>query len=204
MSTKLIGRLPDPFLKEDGVRMTREEWYASRESLFNKICDIEYGGMPPRPEVVKVVRLTAPRTDGMANIYKVFAGTKERQISFLIDLSAPAGAIDGSVKHPVLLTGDGCYTCCESDTISAAREMGIAVARFNRLEFASDDKNAGRTGGIYDLYPEHESFTAISASQIYSSLNSRSAETSPERSLSIFFLYPSCVPKKQKLLLILG
>ena len=163
MSTKLIGRLPDPFLKEDGTRMTREEWYSNRESLFNKICEIEYGGMPPRPEVVDVVRLTAPRTDGMANIYKVFAGTKERRISFLIDLSAPAGPIDGSIKHPVLLTGDGCYTCCESDTISAARDMGIAVARFNRLEFASDDKNAGRVGGIYDVYPEHTGFTAISA-----------------------------------------
>jgi hypothetical protein len=30
MSTEFIGKLPDPFLKEDGTRMTREEWYAKR------------------------------------------------------------------------------------------------------------------------------------------------------------------------------
>ena len=61
MSVKILGKLPDPFRKEDGTRMTQEEWYAQRDKLFNKICEIEYGGMPPRPEVVKVVRLTSPR-----------------------------------------------------------------------------------------------------------------------------------------------
>ena len=66
MSVNILGKLPDPFLKEDGTRMTADEWYAQRDQLFNKICDIEYGGMPPRPEVVKVVRLTGPRADGGA------------------------------------------------------------------------------------------------------------------------------------------
>ena len=103
MSVRILGKLPDPFRKEDGTRMTREEWYAQRDQLFNKICDIEFGGMPPRPEVVKVVRLTAPRVDGGANVYKVWAGTKEKQLSFLIDLTAPISPIDGSVKFPVLL-----------------------------------------------------------------------------------------------------
>ena len=37
MSTELIGRLPNPFLKSDGSRMTPEEWYKDREALFNKI-----------------------------------------------------------------------------------------------------------------------------------------------------------------------
>ena len=64
MSVKILGKLPDPFRKEDGTRMPPEEWYARREELFRFICDIEYGGMPPRPEVVTVVRLTDPRADG--------------------------------------------------------------------------------------------------------------------------------------------
>ena len=52
---------------------------------------------------------------------------------------------------------------CESDTVELANSMGFAVARFNRLEFAHDNEICDRTGGIYDLCPEHTSFTAISA-----------------------------------------
>ena len=163
MSVTIFGKLPDPFKKADGTRMTPDEWFKERDKLFNKIAMIEYGGMPPRPEVVKVLRLTAPRTDGGVNVYKITAGTKERQISFLLDVSVKPGPIDGSVKYPILLTGDGCYTNCESDTIEKAKEMGFGVARFNRLEMASDDAGLGRVGGIYDVYPENKSFTAISA-----------------------------------------
>ena len=50
MSVRILGKLPDPFLKDNGTRMTPDEWYAQRDRLFNKICDIEFGGMPPRPE----------------------------------------------------------------------------------------------------------------------------------------------------------
>ena len=163
MGVSICGKLPDPFLKDDGSRMSVDEWYAKRDELFEKICGIEYGGMPPRPEVVRVVRLTNARCDGGANIYKIWAGTKERQVSFVLDVSAPVSEIDGSIKYPVLLTGDRCYTCCESDTIEKACSMGIAVARFNRLELAHDDPFAERAGGLYDVYPDNKSFTAISA-----------------------------------------
>jgi len=163
MSIQILGKLPDPFRKEDGSRMTPKEWYERRDALFNEICDIEFGGMPPRPEVVKVLRLTNGRTDGGTNVYKIWAGTEERQVSFLLDITAPPSNIDGSVKYPMLLTGDGCYTNCESDTILKAKSLGIAVGRFNRLELANDDKDLGRVGGLYDIYPEHKSFTAISA-----------------------------------------
>ncbi len=163
MSLRILGKLPDPFLKDGGGRMSADEWYSERDKLFRKICQTEYGGMPPRPEVVKVMRLTAPRRDGGANVYKITAGTKERQLSFLLDVTVPEGPIDGSIKYPLLLTGDGCYTNCESDTIALACSMGIGVGRFNRLEMANDDRGAGRVGGLYDVYPENTDFTAISA-----------------------------------------
>lgn len=164
MSIRFLGKLPDPFMKADGTRMSADEWYAKRDEIFRDLCEKEFGGMPPRPEVVRVERLSAPRVDGMKNIYKIYAGTKEKQLTILLDITSPAWkSIDGSVKFPVMLTGDGCYNCCESDTIKDACAMGIAVARFNRLELANDDKNAGRVGGLYEIYPEHKSFTAISA-----------------------------------------
>jgi len=162
MSYKISGKLPDPFKKEDGTRMTPDEWYANRDEIFEKICDIEYGGMPPRPEVVKIERVSQPRMDA-PNVYKVWAGTKEKQVSFLLDIATPTAPIDGTVKHPILLTGDKCYNYCETDTIDMALSMNIGLARFNRLEFASDYSGTGRVGGLYDVYPEHKTFTAISA-----------------------------------------
>jgi hypothetical protein len=71
-------------------------------------------------------------------------------------------SIEGDRKYPVLLTGDGCYNSCESDTIDMATARGYVVARFNRLEIAYDRKEP-REGGIYDVYPESREFTAISA-----------------------------------------
>ena len=41
METFVLGKLPNPFLKDDGTLMTAEEWYASRDKLFEKICGIE-------------------------------------------------------------------------------------------------------------------------------------------------------------------
>ena len=163
MSVRILGKLPDPFLNEDGTRMTPVEWYENRNELFNKICMTEFGGMPPKPEVLRIQRLSAGRTDSGTNVYKVYTGTNKAQVQFILDITAPKGPIDGSVKYPVLLTGDGCFTNCESDTIEKAVKMGFAVARFNRLEFANDDKLQGRVGGIYDLYPNNKDFTAISA-----------------------------------------
>ena len=163
MSVTIKGKLPDPFLKEDGTRMSPDEWYQRRGEIFEKIAKIEYGGMPPKPEYFRMQRLSGPRSDGGTNVYKIWTGTKEKQVTFLLDLTAPKAPIDGSVKFPVLLAGDGCYTTCESDTIELARSMGFAVARFNRLEFATDDKLQGRMGGIYELYPENTEFSTISA-----------------------------------------
>ena len=41
------GKMPDPFLKEDGTRMTPEEWAANKNAIRDKIVDIEYGGICP-------------------------------------------------------------------------------------------------------------------------------------------------------------
>ena len=34
MSYKILGRLPDPFIKADGTRMSADEWYAKRDEIF--------------------------------------------------------------------------------------------------------------------------------------------------------------------------
>lgn len=172
---EFLGKMPDPFLKADGTRMTPEEWQSKRQEIRDFIIDMEYGGMPPRPEVVEFERLNSPHMRETSFWYKVKAGSRERQISFMLQLFMPAleeptngpeRFFTGEEHFPVLLTGDGCYTSLESDTVEEARKRGYAVAIFNRLELANDRSGKDgnwREGGLYEVYPEQTEFTAISA-----------------------------------------
>ena len=152
-----LDKMPDPFKKEDGTRMTPEEWYKNREKLRDFVIDFEFGGMPPRPEVVEVETYY----QGIGFWYKITAGTKEKQISFMLQINTPA--IYGDERFPVLLTGDGCYANMESDVIEEAEKRGYATAKFNRLELANDLGTAdSRRGDLFDVYPNMD-FTVISA-----------------------------------------
>ena len=76
---EFLGKMPDPFKKPDGTRMTPAEWEAQRAELRDFLVDFEFGGMPPRPEVVRLDRLSGGariQRGGTAVIYKVTAGTK--------------------------------------------------------------------------------------------------------------------------------
>lgn len=61
-----------------------------------------------------------------------------------------------------MLCGDSIYRYCSDRVIDEANKRGIAVAKFNRTEFAPDMYTSERTSGIYPLYNEL-SFSAISA-----------------------------------------
>nr|MBQ4317820.1 hypothetical protein [Clostridia bacterium] len=171
---EFLGKMPDPFLKEDGTRMTPDEWYANRDKIRDFVVDFEFGGMPPRPEVVRYEKLNhvpPQRGAATAEYYKIYAGTKERQLSFLLEMYVPyvpgkapkgGGEWAEGEKYPVVLTGDGCYANMESDVTSEAMRRGMIAASFNRLELANDIMGK-REGGLYDIYPEHTEFTAISA-----------------------------------------
>ncbi len=62
------GKLPDPFLKPDGTRMTPEEWSTNRNAIRDRIVDVEFGGMPPRPEYLRIEPLTDPRRGHVSNL----------------------------------------------------------------------------------------------------------------------------------------
>ena len=153
------GKMPDPFLKDDGTRMTPEEWIANRDAIREKIVDIEFGGMPPRPEYLRIEPLTNPRRGHVSTWYKIYAGTKEKQISFTLELCVPL-VIPPEQEYdpwkaeevfPVILTGDGCYHNMESDVMEEAHKHGFIAAKFNRLELANDCFNS-REGGLHTVY----------------------------------------------------
>ncbi len=157
---KYLGKMPDPFKKEDGCRMTPSEWQENKKKILEKIVDTEYGGMPPRPEVVEFELLCEELREVDPVCYKVYAGTKEKQVSFMLELHVPYvegyspckfGPFGKDEKYPVILTGDGCYDNMDAGVIKEANKRGFIAAKFNRLEFANDLKGS-REGGLHRVY----------------------------------------------------
>lgn len=153
---EFYGKLPDPFLKADGSRMTPEEWHAEKIEIRDKIIDIEFGGMPPRPEFLEFERLNIVDPT-LSAYYRIKAGRPNNYVTFLLELVAnPARP-----NSPVLLTGDACYHSPDRAARDEAYKRGYAIATFNRLELADDTKE--RKGPLFDVYSDYPDFTAISA-----------------------------------------
>ena len=91
------GKMPDPFLKADGSRMTPEEWAANRDQIRDMIVDIEYGGMPPRPEYLRIEPLTGYRRGHEGTWYKIYAGTSCRTMQSSSTLSSAPGTVSRCV-----------------------------------------------------------------------------------------------------------
>lgn len=156
---EFLGKMPDPFRKEDGTRMSPAEWQEKRKEIRDMIVDIEFGGMPPRPEFVEAEAINAGGGPGHTSAwYRVKAGRKDKYLTFHLEIMRSPVKETGC---PVLLTGDGCYPNAEMDVMTEAVNRGYVVAKFNRLELANDTKE--RKGPLYELYPEYTDFTAISA-----------------------------------------
>ena len=133
-----------------------EEWRERRRAILAELVDLEYGGMPPAPESVRVEQLQHPINALSMKVY-----INER-FNFMMQVFKPKPLEEGR-KYPVILAGDGCYRTCNDEVIDNAVARGYVVAKFNRVEFANDLlREHRRVGGIYDLYPD-STFGAISA-----------------------------------------
>lgn len=155
---EFFGKMPDPFKNEDGTRMSKEEWFEKKYELRDKIVEIEYGGMPPKPEFLEIEKINEGVGGFISTWYKIKAGKKDSFVVF--NLEVMKNYTDDK-KYPVLLTGDACYSNLESDTMKEAVKRGYVVAKFNRLDFANDTKE--RKGRLFEVYSEYPDFTAISA-----------------------------------------
>lgn len=165
---KFLGKMPNPFVKEDGTMVSKEEWKTYKYELLEKIVDIEYGGMPPKPEIVEIERLSMPSRGIVPNCFRIHAGKKEKKLTFILEIYVPIpkgkskySPLAEGEKYPVLLTGDGCWQNMNSQVIEEAMKRGYITAKFNRLEVANDVRGS-QEGGIYDIYPNMD-FTDISA-----------------------------------------
>ena len=184
---ELVGELPDPFLFEDGSRVaTAEDWERRRKEIYESAVRLQYGDVPPKPETVRVEPIYTPGFGGV-NSFRIIAGTKERQLSFAMQLRLPKRSASGELP-PVAVIGDMCFGYMfNKEYLSVFLDNGIALATFNRTELTHDlvdrdinnfkdfpkmqellraelEKTAsrGRLGPIYDVYPDRD-FGSIAA-----------------------------------------
>lgn len=156
-SLEVLGKLPDPFLFEDGHRVsTRAEWTDRRRELYKTVIELQYGTMPPPPEALEV----EPLYTGNPRTYRITAGTRERQVSFRMQLWLPQGV----QKPPVIVDGDQCFGYpADREWLGTALDEGIGWALFDRTELAHDIQGEGRRkGALYEVYPTY-TFGALGA-----------------------------------------
>lgn len=145
----LLGKLPDPFLREDGTRVrTREEWLDHRKSLYRSAVELQYGQVPPQPEFLEVETLT---DNPKIRNYRIHTGTKSHPVTMRLQVLIPPDA----ERFPVIVTGDDCWLYGRNrEYLDAALTRGIGWAFFDRTELAHDVRMEGRShGALYETYP---------------------------------------------------
>ena len=154
-----LGMLPNPFIFRDGTPVvTLDDWMRRREELLCDTIGLEFDGMPPKPEAVRVEHLDN-RGRGQTTTYRIHCGTKEHPFSFCITAYIP----QKKTKVPVVVSGDAMYTNCMNDEIiNEALRRNFAVVRFTRTELSPDYPDPDRLSGINAVYPTHK-FSTISA-----------------------------------------
>lgn len=154
----MTAALPELLCLDDGRAVNSpERWAERRKEIIGNVVELEYGGMPPKPDDIALERLHTPLR-GRKNSYRIHLRVGDEKFSFVFHAEMPTG--DG--PFPVLLTGDGCYEYLGDEVVSEAKRRGYTVIKFDRTEIAPDIYNSDRSSGIYPLFPKLR-FSAISA-----------------------------------------
>ncbi len=160
-SYEVLGKLPNPFICDDGtVADTPEKWEQRRREMYKTVIELQYGTQPPAPEFLEVEK-TYAAGKGRNNTYLLHTGTRENPITFGMRIFLPN--CDG--PWPVVVDGDGCFEYfCDKAFIEAFTSRGVALAIFNRTELAHDLNNEPRetAGQLYRTYPD-KTFGALGA-----------------------------------------
>jgi hypothetical protein len=164
------GELPDPFATPGGGRIAaREEWPERSRAWRDMILEMEYGGLPPKPDAIEIETLchtSVHRWPGVSKLwsYRVHCLGGRRSFSFCVRILFP----NAPGVFPAIIDGDGCWWHIPDEVARRIVDSGCALVMFNRTEMAEDlgyadvpDKTK-RSGGLYDVYPDR-AFGALSA-----------------------------------------
>ena len=159
-SYEVLGRLPDLFRFEDGRRVASiGDWEERKKEIYKTAVELQYGEIPPAPEIFRIDPLCVPNTPGRMNVWRLTVGTREKPVSFTIYAHRPAG--DG--PWPAVIDGDLVYGCMQDPGIAKQfTDRGIMLVAFNRCEIVPDMRNPSRKGNLYETYADRK-FGALAA-----------------------------------------
>jgi hypothetical protein len=142
----VIEKLPDPFRKLDGTRLTqRSEWRCRRQEILEQAEKYIYGQKPPKPEKVT----------GTVNSEQIAVDVEHagKQIHFSADIRLPA---QGKGPFPAIINlgAKGRGVTLGEDFLL---EQGVAIIFYNHYDLGKEGKpEASRglpnPGLFYDLY----------------------------------------------------
>lgn len=164
------GELPDPFALPDGRRIAaKADWPACAQAWRDMIVDLEYGGLPPKPDSVAIETLAhagVRRLRGAPHFwtYRLHCRGGAQPFAYTVKILFP----NAPGPFPAIVNGDGCWWHIADDIAQRVVDSGCALVMFNRTEVAEDlgyadvpDK-VKRSGGLYDAYPG-QTFGALAA-----------------------------------------
>ena len=179
----LRGKLPDPFVFENGERLKdKSDWEKRKREIYKSAIDLQYGGAVPEPEYFDVEPVYINK--GNPSVYRITAGKIGNTVSFDITVfKAERGK-----ALPTVISGDGCFGYAyKSEYVNTFLDHGINFVIFNRTDLMPDiarynlntpEKESGeyklaqsiisdyekgiRRGELARIYPNMK-FSAISA-----------------------------------------
>lgn len=156
----LLGKLPNPFLMEDGtIADTPEKWAQRRKEIYKDVIELQYGTMPPEPEFLEVEKLYGGGYNGTGS-YRIITGTREKPVTFLMKVIRPKS----DTPCPVVIDGDMCFMYhFDPAFYKTFTDNGICFCTFDRTQLAHDVRDEGRRQGqLYETYPDY-TFGAVGA-----------------------------------------
>lgn len=153
---KVKGPLPNPFIFDNGKPVeTLSDWELRYKEIYDYSINLQFGGMPPKPEFLEVEHLNKGKNH---STYKIYTGTKDNPVSFIFKFISP------KVKNrPIIIDGDMCAEYFMKEAfIKNAIDNQIGWVLFDRTEIASDLANNKKKGAIFRTYPNHK-FGVLSA-----------------------------------------
>ncbi|MER7361347.1 glucuronyl esterase domain-containing protein [Nonomuraea wenchangensis] len=138
-SLPTVSRLPDPFTKLDGTRVTaRSDWRCRRQEIRKLAEKFVYGEKPPKPSSVTGTVTSSGITVNVSH--------NGRSASFSAGVQLPTGGGSGPFPAVVVLGGLGADTA----TIRAA---GAAVISYDPLAVGREGTpRTNKQGAFYTLY----------------------------------------------------
>ena len=181
---KLAGKLPNPFVFNDGTALTDpKDWEKRKAEIWENAVTLQFGQMPPEPEFLEVEPIYISNK-GKPNSYRITTGTREKPVTFTMVLFKA----NTEEKAPVVVSGDLCFPYAfDKEYVNMFLDNGINFCTFNRCELAPDvsvfskrdlfegtaeaemaerivetEQNNVCTGPLKETYPDY-SFGAVGA-----------------------------------------